>query len=58
MYSKRSYKICIGSVILEELESRNYKGFSFVLPKILDVILTYYESENFTNPSLHHSFES
>ena len=38
MYSKRSYKICIGSVILEELESRNYKGFSFVLPKILDVI--------------------
>ena len=38
MHSKRSYKICICSVILGELESfRNYKGFSFIL-KILDVI--------------------
>ena len=37
MNSKRRYKICIGSVILGELESfRNYKGLSIIFPKILD----------------------
>ena len=36
---KRRYKICICSVILGELESfQNYKGFSIILPTILDVI--------------------
>ena len=39
MYKKRVYKICIRSVTLGELESfRNYKGFSFIIPKILDEI--------------------
>ena len=39
IHSKRSYKICIRSVILGGLECfRDYKSFSFVLPKILDVI--------------------
>ena len=34
MHSKRSYKICISSVILGELESfRNYKGFSMFYRK-------------------------
>ena len=34
MHSQRSYKICICSVILREVESfRNYQGFSFILPK-------------------------
>ena len=34
MHSKWSYIICICSVILGELEYfRNYKGFSFKLPK-------------------------
>ena len=38
MHSKRRYKICIFSVIVEQLvESfRNYKGFSIIFPKILD----------------------
>ena len=39
MHSKRRFKICFCSVILEELESfRNYKGFSIIFPKILDAI--------------------
>ena len=60
MHSKRRYKICICSVILGELESfRNYKGFSIILLKILDaIIITYYESENFSDSSLHHILES
>ena len=37
--STPSYKICICSVILGQLESfRNYKGFSIIFPKILDAI--------------------
>ena len=59
MHSKRRYKICNCSVILGELESfRNYKGFSIIFPKILNAILTIYESENFSCSSLHHIFES
>ena len=39
MHSKRRYKICICSVILEERVSfRNYKGLSIIFPKILDEI--------------------
>ena len=60
MHSKERYKICAYLVILGELESfRNYKGFSIILLKILDaIIITYYESENFSDSSLHHIFES
>ena len=60
MHSKGRYKICTCLVILEELESfRNYKGFSIILQKILDaIIITYYESETFSDSSLHHIFES
>ena len=39
MHSEWRYKICIYSFNLGELESfRNYKGFSFISPKILDTI--------------------
>jgi len=52
MHFKRRYKICICSVILEQLESENnndalaiskrfrkYKGFSIIFPKILDALI-------------------
>ena len=39
LLSKRRYKICIRSVILDELKSfRNYEGFTIIFPKILDAI--------------------
>ena len=58
MHSKRCYKICICSVILGELESfRNYKAL-VLLTENFRFNLTYYESENFTDSSLHHIFES
>ena len=47
MHPKRRYKICICSVILGELESfRNYFPENFICN------FTYYESENFSVPSL------
>ena len=47
MHSKRRYKICICSVIVEELETfRNY------FPENFTCNFTYYESENFSVPSL------
>ena len=59
MHSKRRYKIFTCSVILGELKSfRNYKGFSIIFPKILGVILTFYDSENLSDSSLHHILES
>ena len=46
MHSKRRYKICICSVIVEELVTfRNYFPENFRCN-------TYYESENFSVPSL------
>ena len=40
MNSKRRYKIWIYSVILGQLECfRNQKGFSIILPKIVDAII-------------------
>ena len=39
MYSKRSCKVRICSVILGDLESvRNFKGFNIIFPKILDTV--------------------
>ena len=47
MHSKRRYKICICSVIVEELETfRNY------FPENFRCNFTYYESEDFSVPSL------
>ena len=58
MHSKRRYKICTCSVKLGELESfRKYKGFSIISRKFR-WNLTYCESDNFCDSSLHHIFES
>ena len=47
MHSKRRYKICICSVIVEELET-----FRNCFPENFRCNFTYYESENFSVPSL------
>ena len=52
MHSKRRYKICIGSVILGELES--FRNYSFIFAEILDA-KPYFESENFSDSSFHPS---
>ena len=45
--------------ILGKLEYfRNDNGFSIIFSKILDAIQRYYESEDFSDASLHHIFES
>ena len=59
IHSKWRFKICIRSVILGEFESfRNYKGFSIIFPKILDVILKVKKWEFFWFLYFHHIFES
>ena len=60
MHSKAPYKICICSVMLGELEpSRNYSGFSMIFPmQHFRCNLTFNESENFSDSSLHDLFES
>ena len=51
MHSKRSFKICIFLIILDELESpRNYKGLSIIFPKILDAILSFTKVRIFQIP--------
>ena len=48
-----------GKVILGDCESSKLlKIFSFIFPKILDAIQTYYKSKNFSDSSLHNIFES
>ena len=48
MHSKRRHKICICSVVLEQLESfRNYKGFGIIFSKILDAILSFTKNRIF-----------
>ena len=62
MHSKWCYNICICSVILGELKSfRNYKslqGLQYYFPENVRCNLTFYESENFSDSSLHHILES
>ena len=59
MPSKQRYKICVCSVVLGQLESfRNYKGFRIIFPKILDVIFSFYENDNFSDFSLRRILES
>ena len=51
MHSKRYYKICICSVIQEQLESfRNYKGLSIIFLKILSAILSFTKVRIFLIP--------
>ena len=54
MYSKRRYKICTCSVILEELESSKLQGLQYYFPENFRCDLTHYESDS----SLHHISES
>ena len=54
MHSKRSYKICICSVIRGELEDfRNYKGFTVLFPKSLDEIARFKKVRFFLIPHVH-----
>ena len=57
--SKRRYRICICSVVLEELEPfSQHQGLQYYFPVNFRCNLTYYESENFSDSSLYHSFEA
>ena len=62
MHSKWCYNIFICSVILGELKSfRNYQSLQalqYYFPENVRCNLTFYESENFSDSSLHHILES
>ena len=59
MYSKRRYKSCICSVVLGQLESfRNHLGPQYYFPENFRCNFRFYESENFSDSSLHRIFES
>ena len=52
MHSKRNYKIGIRSAILGEFDSfRNYEEFRIIFSKNFRCNLTYYEGDNFSDPS-------
>ena len=58
MHSKRRYQFFF-FVILGEFQSfRNYKVFSIFFLENFKCILTFYESKNFSDSSLHHILES
>ena len=51
MHFKRCYTICICSFIRGELKPfRNFKGFSIIVPKILDAIYHIMKVKNFFIP--------
>ena len=59
MHSKRCYKSCICSVVLGQLESfRNHLGPQYYFPENFRCNFRFYESENFSDSSLHRIFES
>ena len=59
MHCKRRYRSCICSVVLGELESfRNYLGPQYYFPENFRCNFRFYESENFSDSSLHRIFES
>ena len=58
MHSKGRYKICTCSVILGELESSELQGLQYYFPENFRCSLTSYESQNFSDSSLHHIFVS
>ena len=59
MHSKWRYKSCICSVVLGQLESfRNYLGPQYYFPENFRCNFRFYESENFSDSSLHRIFES
>ena len=61
MHFRRRYKICICSAILGQLESfRNCKvrASEYYCPENFRCNLKFYESNNFSDSSFHHIFES
>ena len=59
MHSKRRYKSCICSVVLGQLESfRNHLGPQYYFPENFRCNFRFYESENFSDSSLHRIFAS
>ena len=59
MYSKRRYKICIYSVILGGTwVFSKLQGLQYYFSENFRCNLKFYESENFSDSSLHRSFES
>ena len=58
MHSKRRLKISVCSVILGELKSSKLQELQYFFSKNFRSNLTFYESENFSDNSLHHNLES
>ena len=57
MHSKPCYKSCICSVVLGQLESfRNHLGPQYYFPENFRCNFSFYESENFSDSSLHRIF--
>ena len=56
MHSKWRYKICICSATEGKLESTKLQEIQLYYSQNFRGNLTYYESENFSNCSLHHIF--
>ena len=58
MHSKRRLKISVCSVILGELKSSKLQELQYYFPENFRSNLSFYESENFSDNSLHHNLES
>ena len=59
LHSTRRYKSCTCSVVLGQLESfRNYLGPQYYFSENFRCNFRFYESENFSDSSLHRIFES
>ena len=59
MHSKRRYKSCICSVVLGQPQSfRNHLGPQYYFPENFRCNFRFYESENFSDSSLHRIIES
>ena len=60
VHSKRGYKICNCSVILNKgtWVFSKLQGLQYYFPENFRCNLTFYESENFSDSSLHHILES
>ena len=57
MHSRLRYKICICLVIQGELNFSKLQGLQYYYPQNFRCKLLFYESENFSDSSLHHIVE-
>ena len=57
MHSRLRYKICICLVIQGELNFSKLQGLQYYFPQNFRCKLLFYESENFSDSSLHHIVE-